>query len=221
MRATVLLLLAVACQAKAQSPVTLMPEGSREGSVGLVYGEAWARRGSNARENFIYPWFSMQWSNGAFVEGLSAGWKLSDEPHFQYGPMVGFSNRAQGAGGTQLAPGGFVQWRVLHDVEVVAQAGVGARDGKVKAELAVNWINPLNADHTLMLQAATGEDDGWSNRLGALALEAGTPAGAGGLRHRHPPGWQQRPCARHRATQQRRLEYCTAVQLLEAVFQPG
>ncbi|WP_431477644.1 hypothetical protein [Massilia eburnea] len=96
MRATVLLLLAVACQAKAQSPVTLMPEGSREGSVGLVYGEAWARRGSNARENFIYPWFSMQWSNGAFVEGLSAGWKLSDEPHFQYGPMVGFSNRAQG-----------------------------------------------------------------------------------------------------------------------------
>lgn len=167
MRATILLLLAVACQAKAQSPVTLMPEGSREGSVGLVYGEAWARRGSNARENFVYPWFSMQWSNGAFVEGLSAGWKLSDEPHFQYGPMVGFSNRAQGAGGTQLAPGGFVQWRVLHDVEVVAQAGVGARDGKVKAELAVNWINPLNADHTLMLQAATGEDDGWSNRLGA------------------------------------------------------
>lgn len=167
MRAAVLLLLAVSCQAAAQSPVTLMPEGSREGSVGLIYGEAWARRGSNARQAVVYPWISMQWSSGAFVEGLSAGWKLSEEPHFQYGPIVGFSSKAQGAGGTQLTPGGFVLWRVLHDVEVFAQSGIGARDGSMKAELAVNWINPLDADHSVVFQAAAAKDDGWSNRLGA------------------------------------------------------
>ncbi|KQV55393.1 MULTISPECIES: hypothetical protein [unclassified Duganella] len=167
MRAAVLLLLAVSCQAAAQSPVTLMPEGSSEGSAGLVYGEAWARRGSNARKAFVIPWFSMQWSNGAFVEGLSAGWKLSEEVHFQYGPVIGLSTPAQGAGGSQLTPGGFVLWRVLHNVEVAAQAGVGARDGRVKADLALNWAYSIDADHSLVLQAAAGNDEGWNHRLGA------------------------------------------------------
>lgn len=167
MRAAVLFVLALAGQASAQSPVTLMPEGSREGSIGLAYGEAWARRGSNARQAFVYPWFSMAWSNGAFVEGLSAGWRLSEDQHFQYGPVLAFSNRAQGVGGSQLAPGGFLQWRVLHDVELLALTGVGTRDGDVKADLALNWINPLNADHTLVLHAASGKDGVRTNRLGA------------------------------------------------------
>ncbi|WP_342120192.1 hypothetical protein [Pseudoduganella sp. OTU4001] len=170
MRAACLLLLAAAAapgQARAQSPVTLMPEGSREGIVGAAYGEAWERRGSSKRQGFAYPLFYMQWSSGAFIEGLSAGWKLSDEPHFQYGPMLRFSSRAHGEGGSQPTPGGFVQWRVLHDLELVAHTGVGARDGNVKAELALNWINTLDGDHTLVLHAATEKDDARSNRLGA------------------------------------------------------
>ncbi|MYN04729.1 hypothetical protein GTP41_21785 [Pseudoduganella sp. DS3] len=170
MRAAILLLpllLAAAGQAGAQSPVTLMPEGSREGSFGFAYGEAWTRQGSNTRETSVYPWLSMAWSNGAFVEGLSAGWKLSEDQHLQYGPLLSFSRRAQGVGGTQPTPGAFVQWRVLHDVELVALTGVGVRDGAVKAELALNWFYPVDADHTMVLQAATAKDELWSNRLGA------------------------------------------------------
>lgn len=170
MRAAILLLpllLGVAGQAGAQSPVTLMPEGSSEGRFGLAYGEAWKRQGSSTREASLYPWFSMAWSNGLFVEGLAAGWKLSEDQHFQYGPILSFSDRACGAGGTQATPGAFLQWRLLHDLELVALTGVGARDGNVKAELALNWSTALNADHTLGLQAATIRDEAWSNQLGA------------------------------------------------------
>jgi len=159
--------LAAPGRASAQSPITLMPEGSREGLVGVAYGEAWSRRGSNTRQAYVFPMFYMQWSSGAFIEGLSAGWKLSDEPHFQYGPILAVSSRAQGARGSQPTAGGFVQWRVLHDVEFLALTGVGARDGDVKAELALNWINTLDGDHTLVLQAATVKDEARSNRLGA------------------------------------------------------
>lgn len=161
------LLLAAAGQAGAQSAVSLMPEGSREGRFGFAYGEAWKTQGSRQREAMLAPWLSMEWSNGFFVDGLSAGWKLSEDQHFQYGPLLSFSRRAQGVGGTQPAPGGFAQWRVLHNLELVAQAGVGARDGDVKAELALNWFAPLDADHTLVLQAASAKDELRSNRLGA------------------------------------------------------
>ncbi|XLZ68300.1 MipA/OmpV family protein [Massilia sp. SR12] len=160
-------LLAVAGRVNAQSAVTLMPEGSSEGRFGLLYGEAWKEQGSGKRQASLYPWFSMAWSNGLFVEGMSAGWKLSEDQHFQYGPMFSFSNRAQGRGGTQPMPGAFLQWRVLHDVELVALTSVGARDGDVKAELALNWMHAIDADHTLVLQAASAKDELRSNRLGA------------------------------------------------------
>ncbi|MCE3263386.1 MAG: hypothetical protein K0R43_2465 [Pseudoduganella sp.] len=167
MRGLLLLLLALASQARAQSPVTLMPEGSRESLVGLAYGEAWKRQGSNERQRFLSPFFSIHWSNGAFVEGLSGGWMLSSDPLFQYGPILALRGRDDGAGGSQLVPGGFVQWRVLHNVELAARTGIGSRDGKPQAELAASWFAPLSADHTLVLRAATERAELWSNRLGA------------------------------------------------------
>lgn len=167
MRALLVLVLAAAGQACAQSPVTLMPEGSREGVAGVAYGQGWERSGSRQRQAFVQPLFYMQWSSGAFIEGLSAGWKLSDEPHFQYGPILAFKNRADGASGAQPAPGAFLQWRVLHDVELSATSGIGVRDGRLKGQLALSWFNPLDGDHTLVLQAATEKEEAWSNRLSA------------------------------------------------------
>lgn len=160
-------LMALACDAGAQSPVTLMPEGSREGAVGLLVGETWKAQGSSERQALASPYFSMQWSSGAFVEGLSAGWKLSTDQHFQYGPVLAFGDKARGEGGSQLAPGAFLQWRVLHDLELVGRAGVGSQDGQVQAHLAANWIYPLNTDHTLVLHAGTEHSATRSNRLGA------------------------------------------------------
>lgn len=165
--AGLLLMLALPLAASAQSPVSLMPEGSREGNFGLAYVEAWERVGSNTRQGSVYPWFSMAWSNGVFIEGASVGWRLSEDQHFQYGPIFSLSNRAHRTGGSQPMPGGFLQWRLLHDLELVAFTGVGLRDGAVKAELALNWFYALDADHTLALQAASAKDALRSNRLGA------------------------------------------------------
>lgn len=167
MRAVSLLLLALAGHAAAQSPVTLMPQGSRESMVGLAYGEAWTRQGRNERQPFLFPFFSVRWSNGAFIEGLSGGWMLSSDPLFQFGPILAVRGRAQGAGGAQLAPGGFLQWRVLHDLQLSARTGIGVSDGRLQAELAAEWFAPLSADHTLALRAATVRDGLWSNQLGA------------------------------------------------------
>jgi len=151
-----LLLLALAAPAAcAQSPVTLMPEGSSEGMFGIIAGQAWQREGSKERASFVAPYFSMQWSNGAFVEGASAGWRLSDDPSLQYGAWIGMQDKAVRGSGSQLAPGAFAQWQVLHDVVLRGRMGVGGRDGQVRLDLSAMWLLPVNADHHLALSIAS------------------------------------------------------------------
>lgn len=139
--------------ALAQTAGALMPEGSREGRVGVFAGLNWKEPGSKERASFVFPYFSMQWSHGAFVEGTSAGWELSDDPGMQYGPLLTVRDTA--TGGSQLTPGAFARWSVLHDVVLHGRVGVGLRDGKPQAELAASWLLPLDADHHLTFSAAT------------------------------------------------------------------
>jgi outer membrane scaffolding protein for murein synthesis (MipA/OmpV family) len=73
----------------AQTPATNpMPDGSRDMYVGLGVQSAPRWDGTGSRKVSALPVLQVQWSNGLFISGMSAGMHLSDNPTFEYGPLV-------------------------------------------------------------------------------------------------------------------------------------
>lgn len=100
-------LLAGACAAaSAQTPATNpMPDGSRDMYVGLGAVSSAHYVGGNARQVRALPLVQLQWSNGLFISGMSAGMHLSTMNRFEYGPLLAMhagrdhDGSGQGAGG--------------------------------------------------------------------------------------------------------------------------
>lgn len=84
------LALSVACGTTwAQTPATNpMPDGSRDMYVGLGVQSAPRWDGTGSRKASVLPVLQVQWSNGVFISGMSAGMHLSDSPTFEYGPLL-------------------------------------------------------------------------------------------------------------------------------------
>ncbi len=101
------LILAGSCSAAhAQTPAANpMPDGSRDMYVGLGVMSAAKSQGARQRGVSALPLIQMEWSNGIFVSGLSAGMHLSGRPALEYGPLLameagrGQDGTAPGAGG--------------------------------------------------------------------------------------------------------------------------
>jgi len=113
----------VAAQTPATNP---MPDGSRDMYVGL--GVQYLPRYDGARryKTMALPVLQVQWSNGIFVSGMSAGWHLSSQPSLEYGPLlaiapkrdedgtggglggVGDGSGGGGPGTSSVLPGGIV-----------------------------------------------------------------------------------------------------------------
>lgn len=135
MKAAVLVLLVGACApCLAQSPETLMPEGSRDTSIGVMFGSVPASEGSRKRNIGVLPFLRVRWSNGIFLHNLSAGMQLSSTPHLQYGPLIavgGDEAREPGESNERkLLAGGFAGYSLLHNLRLDALAlHGGARDG--------------------------------------------------------------------------------------------
>lgn len=151
MKAIVFAVIAGACApCLAQSPVTLMPEGSRESWVGAAFVNQPERMGSHARESALVPYFRIRWSNGAFVENLSAGIQLSRTPHLRYGPLVAIGadgpREEDGRGGFKLLVGGFAGYRILHNLGVDAVAL--HRLGGTQLKLAASTWTQLAPHHS-------------------------------------------------------------------------
>jgi outer membrane scaffolding protein for murein synthesis (MipA/OmpV family) len=73
----------------AQTPATNpMPDGSRDMYVGLGVQSAPRWDGTGSRKVSALPVLQVQWSNGLFISGMSAGMHLSDSPTFEYGPLL-------------------------------------------------------------------------------------------------------------------------------------
>lgn len=134
-KAVAVVLLAGACApCLAQSPVTLMPEGSRDTSVGIMVGSLPANEGSRKRNRAAMPFVRVQWSNGLFVNNFSAGMQLSRTPHLSYGPLVAVGGDEAREPGERderkLLVGGFAGYSLLHNLRVNALAlHNGARGG--------------------------------------------------------------------------------------------
>lgn len=76
---------AVAAQTPANNP---MPDGSRDMYVGVAASYAPVYLGGIERRVRALPLVQMQWSNGVFVSGLSAGMHLSRQPTVEFGPLL-------------------------------------------------------------------------------------------------------------------------------------
>ena len=75
------------CQA--QTPAqNLMPDGSHDLYMGLGVIVRPNYEGSNKHKIRALPVLQMQWSNGAFIAGMNAGWHLSDQPQHDFGPLI-------------------------------------------------------------------------------------------------------------------------------------
>lgn len=94
------LALAAACSvSNAQTPATNpMPDGSRDMFVGLGVVSAPRYVGAEARKQRALPVFQVQFSNGVFVSGMSAGMHLSSRPSVEFGPLLAVQPRRTSAG---------------------------------------------------------------------------------------------------------------------------
>ncbi|HBF50532.1 MAG TPA: MipA/OmpV family protein [Massilia sp.] len=94
-----LVLAVLTSSAAAQTPATNpMPDGSRDMYVGLGLVSAARYDGAEHSERKLLPVLQVQWSNGVFVSGLSAGMHLSRNPQFEYGPLVELQPRRDETG---------------------------------------------------------------------------------------------------------------------------
>lgn len=82
--------LASVCGAvSAQTPATnLMPDGSRDMYLGAGLVSTPLYPGARERRVQAVPLLQVEWSNGAFVSGLSAGLHWSHNPALEYGPLL-------------------------------------------------------------------------------------------------------------------------------------
>ncbi|RSZ57195.1 MipA/OmpV family protein [Massilia atriviolacea] len=88
----------------AQTPASNpMPDGSSDMYVGLGAVSAPRYQGSGERRVTALPLVQVQWSNGVFVSGMSAGMHLSSNPVLEYGPLLTLMARRSEVGdGHQL-----------------------------------------------------------------------------------------------------------------------
>jgi outer membrane protein len=101
-----LALVGACSMANAQTPATNpMPDGSRDMFVGLGVVSAPRYEGAQERKARALPVLQVQWSNGVFLSGMSAGMHLSGSPSVEFGPLLALqpprsrSGTEGGAGG--------------------------------------------------------------------------------------------------------------------------
>lgn len=121
----------------AQTPATnLMPDGSHDMYLGLGAVSAPAYEGARERRRSALPVLQMEWSNGIFVSGLSAGMHLSRQPSMEFGPLLAVqhgrseSGSSRGVGGVEAGSGENTLAPPEPDLEArKVQAGVGRLGG--------------------------------------------------------------------------------------------
>lgn len=107
--------------ARAQTPATNpMPDGSRDMYVGVGLVSTARYEGADEKERKVLPVLQVQWSNGVFVSGASAGIHLSRDPRFEFGPLVEL-HPGRDASGTGGQVGGLGETRLgLFELQSVA-----------------------------------------------------------------------------------------------------
>ena len=90
------------CAAAAQTAApNLMPDGSHDMYAGLGAISQPRFEGAAVRRTRALPLLQVEFSNGLFVSGMSAGWHLSQRPGLEFGPLLAVQPRRDetGSGG--------------------------------------------------------------------------------------------------------------------------
>ena len=90
------------CGAAAQTAApNLMPDGSHDMYAGLGAISQPRFEGAAVRRTRALPLLQVEFSNGLFVSGMSAGWHLSQRPGLEFGPLLAVQPRRDetGSGG--------------------------------------------------------------------------------------------------------------------------
>jgi len=148
--------------------------------VGL--GASYSPRWDGAREHkaAALPVLQVQWSNGIFVSGMSAGMHLSDNPALEYGPLLSIlprrddSGLSSGLGGvsgsktnTDLVPGGgivpavkagYSTWTKSDALAADSLAGIEPIPTRIVAGGFVNYYLGEGVRLTNSLQYGAGRD---------------------------------------------------------------
>ena len=101
-------LAAASSAAFAQTPaINPMPDGSHDMYVGLGVMSSPRYEGGRERRVRAVPVIQVEWSNGVFISGTSAGMHLSTNPLFEYGPLLSYKPRrsTSGDGFGAIGPG--------------------------------------------------------------------------------------------------------------------
>jgi outer membrane scaffolding protein for murein synthesis (MipA/OmpV family) len=119
---TLLVLALSACgAASAQTPASNpMPDGSHDMYVGLGALSAPRYEGAADRKLSALPVLQVQWSNGLFVAGMSAGLHLSNDPAVEFGPLLAVQPGRTGAGSRASAGG-------VENIRLFAPSPAGVR----------------------------------------------------------------------------------------------
>jgi outer membrane protein len=190
MKTFLALTLASACGAAfAQSPAANpMPDGSRDMYVGLGVVSAPEYAGASARRTALQPLIQMEWSNGIFVSGLSAGMHLSRQPTLEFGPLISLhSGRDKdgdngGAGGISdtfpglVDPGRVTGSGVTLRAEPNGLAGMDDIKARLQGGAFLNYyLTPSVRLTSSLLYGAGNARDGLVLNLGVqrLAFNAG------------------------------------------------
>jgi outer membrane scaffolding protein for murein synthesis (MipA/OmpV family) len=170
----------------AQTPATNpMPDGSRDMYAGFGLQSAARYEGSGSRRVSALPVLQVEWSNGVFVSGMSAGMHLSSSPTREYGPLLAIqpgrdeSGTGQGADGigATLSPG--IAPVAPGEKSIVLTGRLAGMD-EIGARLQVGafyntYLNPQWRLTSSLLVGAGRDHDGARLDLGVqrLALLAG------------------------------------------------
>lgn len=160
--------------AAAQTPaINPMPDGSRDMYVGLGVAATPRYEGARERTVRLLPVIQVEWSNGVFISGMSAGMHLSNNPSLEFGPLLALKSRrsesgegrsllgANVMGGNTLAPPNFLADVPLKtDNRLAGMEPIGAR---LQAGAFLNYYVRPDLRLTNSVLAGAGHD-----RNGAL-----------------------------------------------------
>jgi MipA family protein len=99
-----LVMLGAYSAASAQTPAAnLMPDGSHDLYIGLGAESRATYPGARETSVTALPVLQIEWSNGAFIAGTSAGMHLSDQAQQEYGPLLMLEGRRSPNGASTAA----------------------------------------------------------------------------------------------------------------------
>jgi outer membrane scaffolding protein for murein synthesis (MipA/OmpV family) len=166
--------------AHAQTPAANpMPDGSRDMYAGLGVQSAPRYEGTGSRKVSALPVLQVEWSNGMFISGMSAGMHLSNSPTVEYGPLLAVlpgryeSGTGAGVGGV----GSTLVHTVAPGEKAMALGGGLAGMDEIGARLQYGgfynvYLNPQWRLTSSLLAGAGADHDGARLDLGVQRLAA-------------------------------------------------